>query len=986
MALSQTGSFDENLKEIRDLAESIDKILISSLNTYRIQVNEVSDLAKNYTIYKRIVSEVKQISTDISHVNDNILSITSRLGLETIRQSAIDKVRAKIKQNEQQLDSQALELQNKNTERQNRIQQLQANLQQAQAAGNIQLQQQQREAINAVNQEYYKTSDLITKGYIELQKQKNELDEIEKGLKQANSLSDAYIRKANILTNVFSRLSNIPIIGPLLRTKELADSAMEGNKALFSEFKTQVKNIFDSPIAKGFMAFALWSKIFGVIKNIAKAVLELDNSLTKVSNNLGISVNSTRELARGMFASGEASNTLKGLLDSSFLSMTNILKAMGGLQEGFGTSAAFSKEMVQSQILLTDQMGFANEEAIEMQKFQYLAGVNAKGFLDTVVKQVSSQEKQNRISLSYRKVILEVAKASAEITASYKNNPEFLAKAVAEAQRLGLTLEQTRKISDSLLNFETSIEGELKAELVIGKQLNFEKARALALDGKSSEAASDIISQMGGLNELTKLNVIQRRLLAESIGMTSEELVKAAQQEKIIKDIGAGSLEQLKERYNTLKMQGKVQEANALLAEIQRHENGEILAQDIAKASVNQRFEQSMLKLKEIFVDIAQGPIISMVEGITNLLKHTTLLKGILITLAGIATGLATALTLAAFAASVATGGLVLAGGVAGGLAVAGLFSGTTPDYEDQTKNVTPVRDAAISPMGEMLISTPKGEMIKTDKSDYVYATPVAPQDLTKQNNIQAENNVDISRTTASLFSNIKEGISKSFEDISKTIDSISNSINFDFDFSGVSKIAESLENIYSSTKVKLSYNFDTISKKIKESTSTLEGLDISLDYNSISEPFSNMFEKVKNKLNESFDITSNKVDSFSGTVNNMLAESIKNIESLYNTPDNFSVIGKNNLEITPKIPIEQKEKTKEIQYIEKNYVPVAGSENEQPLNRKVTEDENRGLSNNGEILSALKEIAGLLKTKGNIYMDGRKVGETLGLASNSFA
>ncbi len=36
---------------------------------------------------------------------------------------------------------------------------------------------------------------------------------------------------------------------------------------------------------------------------------------------------------------------------------------------------------------------------------------------------------------------------------------------------------------ESLLNFETSIENELKAELITGKQLNLERARAAALTG-----------------------------------------------------------------------------------------------------------------------------------------------------------------------------------------------------------------------------------------------------------------------------------------------------------------------------------------------------------------------------------------------------------------------------------------------------------------------------------------------------------------------
>jgi hypothetical protein len=67
-------------------------------------------------------------------------------------------------------------------------------------------------------------------------------------------------------------------------------------------------------------------------------------------------------------------------------------------------------------------------------------------------------------------------------------------------------------MAQSLLNFESSIEDELSAELLTGKNLNFEKARQLSLEGDIAGAAEEVLKQVKGTEEFSKMNVINRRL------------------------------------------------------------------------------------------------------------------------------------------------------------------------------------------------------------------------------------------------------------------------------------------------------------------------------------------------------------------------------------------------------------------------------------------------------------------------------------------
>ena len=99
-----------------------------------------------------------------------------------------------------------------------------------------------------------------------------------------------------------------------------------------------------------------------------------------------------------------------------------------------------------------------------------------------------------------------------------------MAGAAIQARRLGVSLSTTAKISNSLLDFQSSIEKELEASLLIGRQLNFNKARELAFTGDIEGATQSVVKQLGGRAEFEKLNVFAKRALAESIGVDVGEL------------------------------------------------------------------------------------------------------------------------------------------------------------------------------------------------------------------------------------------------------------------------------------------------------------------------------------------------------------------------------------------------------------------------------------------------------------------------------
>jgi hypothetical protein len=92
------------------------------------------------------------------------------------------------------------------------------------------------------------------------------------------------------------------------------------------------------------------------------------------------------------------------------------------------------------------------------------------------------------------------------------------------ARKLGLEMNAVAGISESLLDFESSIEKQMEASLLIGRQINLDRARQLSLVGDQEGVMKEILKQVGGEAEFNRMNVIQRKALAESVGVNVEQL------------------------------------------------------------------------------------------------------------------------------------------------------------------------------------------------------------------------------------------------------------------------------------------------------------------------------------------------------------------------------------------------------------------------------------------------------------------------------
>jgi hypothetical protein len=277
----------------------------------------------------------------------------------------------------------------------------------------------------------------------------------------------------------------------------------------------------------------------GLFKVLIDAGFKFSKISTEIGKNLGYGADN---------ANRTAANLVKVSQDSSNINVTlqNAAEAMNEISTSTGYVAEYSADALETQIMLTKQFGLQAEEAAGIYKLSVLTGKSSKAVNDAMVGAFVATRNQLRVGVPFKATIAEAAKVSGQLAANLQNNPEQIVKAVVQAKALGTTLEQVKGQGEALLNFESSIESELKAELLTGKQLNLERARAAALAGDQVALAEELNKNVGSLEEFQKMNVIQQKTLAEAVGLTADQLAEQLRRQKLAVESGK-SLAQITE-------------------------------------------------------------------------------------------------------------------------------------------------------------------------------------------------------------------------------------------------------------------------------------------------------------------------------------------------------------------------------------------------------------------------------------------------------
>ena len=422
----------------------------------------------------------------------------------------------------------------------------------------------------------------------------------------AKGLSDG-LGKAG-LGNLASKMG---IDEAITGTREMASSLTEGGtKALNMSGKMKLAGNFAKTLGSNLMASlgpaALLAK---AIEQIVKAFKLIDGKSGEVAKNFGISAKEGRNLV-------SASSDAAAMSGDLLVSTKDVVAAQMQLNKAFGTSVQFSGEFAAEFASIQERTGLSAHAMEVFGKKALLAGTSIEDQLKKVTAVTMEMSAQSGVMISAKDIQEGIAEMSAAQMLTAKNNTKEIAKQVFQTKLLGVSQEQLSNMGQSLLDFESSIASEMEAELLIGKDLNLERARSAALQGDQATLAAELRKEVGTAAEFGEMNVIQQEALAKAFGMQREDMGKMLmEQEKLeaVKAAGFKSVSEAQDMYNKALAEGTLTEEKK-----EKLQKAGLLNQ-MESATAQDKMNAAMEKLTDLFVQLID-PLMPLIDTIMLIL------------------------------------------------------------------------------------------------------------------------------------------------------------------------------------------------------------------------------------------------------------------------------------------------------------------------------------------------------------------------------
>lgn len=448
---------------------------------------------------------------------------------------------------------------------------------------------------------------------IEEMSEKEQRDELQALLKDYKNLNDLEKKRAEILENQLATIdeqrSSIKDLTKDLATLITQDKKhqelIEQTVRHFSSFNDKAAKLYNvynnlkNPITAVYQMIELSAERFIALDNAAEAFRKTTGFLASQTSVVEATISRTsRDLATFGVTAENAGVAAQKIADS------------------FSSTSLVTDEIVGHVALMEQNLGVAVEDSTAvMQNFMGIGKMSA----DVANKTAGAAASLAKAAgVPFAKVMKDVATAGGEVLKLVRGSVDALVKGAVEARRLGLELKDVGAAADKFLDFQTSINSEMEASVLFGKDINFTRARELAYAGDLAGLAKEQSRILKDVGDLRKLDAFQTKALAESMGLSVDQLVKMNAKQEEMNELRRKNPDLAAQYEKDLDVLDKTNES------LEEKYKKEIRSRQIAgqQTKILNDINQIITQLAELFL-----PVVSAVMGIlVGLIKISSVL------------------------------------------------------------------------------------------------------------------------------------------------------------------------------------------------------------------------------------------------------------------------------------------------------------------------------------------------------------------------
>ena len=622
---------EEGVKLARQLGDEVSRIKFEELKNSSKQTTDnlrdaetsvkglrsewadlTTDVSQAATSFKNIVSDIKQTNTGVGETTrgfNKLASIASKVS--QIQQGTLDVDQKGLKSLTSQIDAQIKQFKVTKGVLENEKKRLLGGRAVEQLSAKERKQYEQIKAsLTEINgelgdstQQHKAIKDAITT-------EEQKLNAVNKAMGLSGALAKTVADKLGVGADFGEALANTQKdLKDKLKVVNEETGEVSHRQATFNE-KLGAAGKLAGGLGKSLMGAALdpvtlFTKLFSMVKGADKAAGDFAKSMNVTYTE---AVAAQQEMATIANNSGDAA-----------INSERLMKSTVTIGKALGSNAKVNEADLKTFTKLTEQAGLSSEAALGLQKLSFATGKSLEDNTAEFLAQAKITAQNNGVVLNEKQLLEEVANVSADIKASTGLTGKGLAEAAAQAKSLGMSLDQVNKIADSLLDFESSIQSELEAELLTGKQLNLEKARQAALDNDLATLSKELANNYGDLSDFQNMNRIQQEAIAKSVGMSREELAKSLLEAEALAGLSGEQAENAKKAFDA-----RVEAVGLEQAQREMEKGG--IENLMDQQSQSDRLNQSMSKLGDIFNESIVPALLLVGEIFTTIIESATYL------------------------------------------------------------------------------------------------------------------------------------------------------------------------------------------------------------------------------------------------------------------------------------------------------------------------------------------------------------------------
>ena len=377
---------------------------------------------------------------------------------------------------------------------------------------------------------------------------KSEMKRIEM-MRSAGDLSDVAVDRGNTLADLNQRIAQLTSDQSLEREilQDQFDAEIkkfEKQKGISEEIVNNLKE--QNQTARAYSDLTEGQKeqleaqlhAYDAIKHAIGGVLDTASLLFKGPAGFF----GTALIGAGMFEHklAEVKMQLGGISDIGTTALAfiddNAVENAKALSNEFGGISNVSTELQASTSLISTNMGISGTEAASLAgSFARLNG-NSEGVALDMVKTTQQFAKQNGIIPS--QLMADLADSTEAFALFGKDGGENILRAAGYAKKLGVNMSSVTGLADNLLDFESSITKELELSALMGKNINLDRARALAYAGDLEGMTKETLKALGGQAAFNKMDYFQKKASADLLGVSVDELSKMVANQENANELG----------------------------------------------------------------------------------------------------------------------------------------------------------------------------------------------------------------------------------------------------------------------------------------------------------------------------------------------------------------------------------------------------------------------------------------------------------------